>query len=110
MCLANVNSNQKGGGGTAAFKDLQAKVIEMAPPDWQERIRTCPFVPKTKGIHGAAIDAMLEEIRGNGEPALPAIQDRIQDGADRQQPEVPEVPAIQDAERPAQVPSEASEA
>eukprot|EP00434_Breviolum_minutum_P021249 symbB.v1.2.018745.t1/scaffold1508.1/size114708/4 len=78
MKLADVNSNKKGGGGTAEFRNLQARVIEMAPEMWKERIRNVQFLAKTKGIHGAAIDNIIDEILQGSEAEPEPIQD-IQD-------------------------------
>ena len=78
MKLADVNSNKKGGGGTAEFRNLQRRVIEMAPEMWKERIRNVQFLAKTKGIHGAAIDNIIDEILQASEAEPEPIQD-IQD-------------------------------
>ena len=71
MCLADVNSNKKGGGGCAEFRDLQKVVVDMAPEIFKDRIRNVPFVPKTKGIHGAALDQIVQEAQAQSEGAEP---------------------------------------
>ena len=81
MKLADVNSNKKGGGGTSEFRDLQTRVIEMAPEMWKARIRDVPFLAKTKGIHGAAIDDIVDEIlQGSSEAEPQPIQDVAEAG------------------------------
>ena len=81
MKLADVNSNKKGGGGTSEFRDLQTRVIEMAPEMWKARIRDVPFLAKTKGIHGAAIDDIIDEIlQGSSEAEPQPIQDVAEAG------------------------------
>ena len=81
MKLADVNSNKKGGGGTSEFRDLQTRVIEMAPEMWKARIRDVPFLAKTKGIHGAAIDDIIDEIlHGSSEAEPQPIQDVAEAG------------------------------
>ena len=78
MTLADVNSNKKGGGGTNEFRSQHQKVIDMVPESWKDRIENVPFVPKTKGIHGAAIDKLVEEALSQEvaeESEAPPLQD-----------------------------------
>jgi len=78
MTLADVNSNKKGGGGTNEFRTQLQKVIDMVPESWKDRIENVPFVPKTKGIHGAAIDKLVEEALSQEvaeESEAPPLQD-----------------------------------
>ena len=95
MKLADVNSNKKGGGGTAEFRDLQRRVIEMAPEMWKERIRNVKFLAKTKGIHGAAIDNIIDEILQGSEAEPEPIQD-IQDVPAQPRVSDPVVPAVKE--------------
>ena len=92
MTLADVNSNKKGGGGTDAFRNQQRKVIEIAPEIWKDRIQSVPFVPKTKGIHGAAIDKLVEEALAQEALAEESEAQPLQDGEVQGAPEAPEAP------------------
>lgn len=63
MVLADVNSRKKGGGGVADFQQQKKKVVDMAPERWKKEIDGVAFQANTKGIHGAAIDKIIEEVK-----------------------------------------------
>lgn len=116
MTLADVNSNKKGGGGTNEFRTQHQKVIDMVPESWKDRIENVPFVPKTKGIHGAAIDKLVEEALSQEvaeESEAPPLQDgevgEVQGAPEAlaapAAPAMPAAPAVPAVAEPAALPN-----